>query len=167
MNTRTAPPPASVRPSPSHAASTRRLNPAAQMREPITIESVLKSRMIADPLHLLDCSLVSDGGAALVMTSAERARDFPKKPVYLLGVGEGHSHEHVSQALSLTTSAAKEAGERTYAMAGVGPKDIDVAELYDCFTPVVIIELEDLGFCTWALEVVYFGTGLIRGRVAY
>ena len=109
------------------------------MREPITIEDVLNSRLIADPLHLLDCSLVSDGGAALVMTSAERAPDFPKKPVYLLGVGEGHSHEHVSQALSLTTSAAKEAGERAYAMAGVGPKDIDVAELYDCFTPVVII----------------------------
>jgi acetyl-CoA acetyltransferase len=123
------------------------MNPAAQMREEITIENVLNSRMIADPLHLLDCSLVSDGGAALVMTSAERARDFPKKPVYLLGVGEGHSHEHVSQALSLTTSAAKEAGERAYAMAGVGPKDIDVAELYDCFTSVVIIELEDLGFC--------------------
>ena len=123
------------------------MNPAAQMREPITIEDVLNSRLIADPLHLLDCSLVSDGGAALVMTSAERAPDFPKKPVYLLGVGEGHSHEHVSQALSLTTSAAKEAGERAYAMAGVGPKDIDVAELYDCFTPVVIIELEDLGFC--------------------
>jgi acetyl-CoA acetyltransferase len=123
------------------------MNPAAPMREPITVENVLNSRLIADPLHLLDCSLVSDGGAALVMTSAERARDFPKKPVYLLGVGEGHSHEHVSQALSLTTSAAKEAGERTYAMAGVGPKDIDVAELYDCFTPVVIIELEDLGFC--------------------
>jgi acetyl-CoA acetyltransferase len=81
------------------------------------------------------------------MTSAERARDFRKKPVYILGAGEGHSHEHVSQAISLTTSAAKEAGERTYAMAGLGPKDVDVAELYDCFTPVVIIELEDLGFC--------------------
>jgi dephospho-CoA kinase len=64
-----------------------------------------------------------------------------------LGVGEGHSHEHVSQAQSLTTSAAKEAGERAYKMAGLGPKDMDVAELYDCFTPVVIIELEDLGFC--------------------
>ncbi|HUN57761.1 MAG TPA: hypothetical protein VMU41_06570 [Candidatus Binataceae bacterium] len=123
------------------------MNPEAQMRKPITIDDVLNSRMIADPLHLLDCSLVSDGGAAIIMTSAERARDFPKKPVYILGVGEGHSHEHVSQAISLTTSAAKEAGERTYAMAGLGPKDVDVAELYDCFTPVVIIELEDLGFC--------------------
>ena len=123
------------------------MNPAAQMRDPITIEDVLKSRLIADPLHLLDCSLVSDGGGAIIMTSAERARDFKNKPVYLLGVGEGHSHEHISQAHSFTASAAKEAGERAYAMAGLGPKDIDVAELYDCFTPVVIIELEDLGFC--------------------
>lgn len=126
-----------------HAA----MNPAAQMRKPITIADVLNSRMISDPLHLLDCSLVSDGGAAIVMTSAERARDFPQRPVYLLGAGEGHMHEHLSQALSLTTSAAKESGERAYAMAGLGPKDIDLAELYDCFTPVVIIELEDLGFC--------------------
>ncbi len=123
------------------------MNPAAQMRTPITVEDVLNSKIIAAPLHLLDCSLVSDGGAAIIMTSAERAKDFKKKPVYMLGVGEGHSHEHISQARSLTTSAAKEAGERTYAMAGLGPKDIDVAELYDCFTPVVIVELEDLGFC--------------------
>ncbi|MBE3603222.1 thiolase family protein [bacterium] len=123
------------------------MNPAAQMRKPITIADVLNSRMISDPLHLLDCSLVSDGGAAIVMTSAERTRDLPRRPVYLLGAGEGHSHEHLSQALSLTTSAAKESGERAYAMAGLGPKDVDVAELYDCFTPVVIIELEDLGFC--------------------
>jgi acetyl-CoA acetyltransferase len=123
------------------------LNPAAQMRKPISIEDVLASRMIADPLHLLDCSLVSDGGAAFIMTSAERAHDFKQKPVYLLGVGEGHSHEHVSQALNLTSSAAKQAGGRAYAMAGLGPKEVDLAELYDCFTPVVIIELEDLGFC--------------------
>jgi acetyl-CoA acetyltransferase len=126
-----------------HAA----LNPAAQMRTPISIADVLASRMIADPLHLLDCSLVSDGGAAFIMTSAERAGDFKQQPVYLLGVGEGHSHEHVTQALSLTTSAAKQAGERAYAMAGLKPSDVDVAQLYDCFTPVVIIELEDLGFC--------------------
>jgi acetyl-CoA acetyltransferase len=123
------------------------MNPAAQMRKPITVDDVLNSRMIADPLHLLDCSLVSDGGAAIIMTSAERTRDFKTRPVYMLGTGEGHSHEHISQARSLTTSAAKEAGARAFAMAGLTPKDIDVAELYDCFTPVVIIELEDLGFC--------------------
>ncbi len=123
------------------------LNPAAQMRDPITVDDVLNSKMIADPLHLLDCSVVSDGGAAIIMTAAERAKDFRPQPVYVLGIGEGHSHEHISQARNLTTSAAKEAGERTYAMAGLGPQDIDVAELYDCFTPVVLVELEDLGFC--------------------
>jgi acetyl-CoA acetyltransferase len=123
------------------------LHPGAQMRDPITIEDVLASRLIADPLRLLDCSLVSDGGAAIVLTSAERAKDFPHPPVYLLGAGEGHGHEHVSQALSLTSSFARQAGERAYAMAGLGPKDMDFVELYDCFTPVVLLELEDLGFC--------------------
>jgi acetyl-CoA acetyltransferase len=108
---------------------------------------VLASRLVADPLHLLDCSLVSDGGAAIVVTSAARARDFPHRPVWLLGVGEGHSHEHISQARSLTTSAAVESGRRAYAMAGLGSRDVDFAQLYDCFTPVVLIELEDLGFC--------------------
>lgn len=123
------------------------LNPSAQMREPITVEDVVESRMIADPLHLLDCSLVSDGGSAIVMTSAERAAEFPHPPVYLLGVGEGHGHEHISQAQSLTTSAAVESGQRAYDMAGLGPADMDFAQLYDCFTPTVLVELEDLGFC--------------------
>jgi acetyl-CoA acetyltransferase len=123
------------------------LHPGAQMREPITVEDVMASRMIADPLRLLDCSLVSDGGAAIVLTSAERAKDFPHQPVYLLGAGEGHGHEHISQAHSLTTSAARLSGERAYAMAGLGPSDMDLVQVYDCFTPVVLIELEDLGFC--------------------
>lgn len=122
-------------------------NPAAQKREPISVDDVLDSRMIADPLHLLDCSLVSDGGAAIVMTSAERARDLPQQAVYLLGAGEGHGHEHISQAHSLTTSAARESGRRAYAMAGLSPADMDFAQLYDCFTPTVLVELEDLGFC--------------------
>jgi acetyl-CoA acetyltransferase len=126
-----------------HAA----LNPAAQMRDPISVEDVLNSRMIADPLHLLECSLVSDGGAAIVLTAADRAADFRHDPVYILGAGEGHSHEHISQARSLTTSAAVASGREAYAMAGLGPEDIDLVELYDCFTPVVLIELEDLGFC--------------------
>jgi acetyl-CoA acetyltransferase len=132
------------------AVSTRQhaaLNPAAQMRDLITVEDVLASRMIADPLHLLDCSLVSDGGSAIVMCSAERAADLPHDPVYILGAGEGHSHEHISAARSLTTSAAKEAGERAYNMSGLKPSDMDFAQLYDCFTPTVLVELEDLGFC--------------------
>lgn len=126
-----------------HAA----LNPAAEKRDRITVDDVLASRMIADPLHLLDCSLVSDGGSAVVVTSAERARDFAQPPVYLLGAGEGHSHEHISQARSLVESAAVGSGRQAYAMAGLGPSDVDFAELYDCFTPVVLVELEDLGFC--------------------
>lgn len=127
----------------AHAA----LHPGAQMRQPLTVDEVLASRLIADPLRLLDCSLVSDGGAAVVLTSAERALDRPHPPVYLLGAGEGHGHEHISQAEDLTSSHARHAGQRAYAMAGLGPKDMDLVELYDCFTPVVLIELEDLGFC--------------------
>ncbi len=130
-----------------HARQHAVRNPAAQMRDPITIDDVLNSRMIADPLHLLDCSLVSDGGAAVILTSAERAGDFPHHPVYILGAGEGHSHEHISQARSLTTSAAVASGRSAFEMAGLSPADIDVAGIYDCFTPVVLIELEDLGFC--------------------
>lgn len=130
-----------------HARRHAGRNPAAQMRDPISVDDVLASRMIADPLHLLDCSLVSDGGAAVILTSAERAADFPHRPVYILGAGEGHSHEHISQARSLTTSAAVASGRLAFDMAGLHPADIDVAGIYDCFTPVVLIELEDLGFC--------------------
>ena len=122
-------------------------NPTAQMQDPISVEDVLASRLIADPLHLLDCSLVSDGGSAIVVTSAERAKDYPHKPVYLLGSGEGHSHEHVSQAADLTTSAALASGQAAFRQAGLKPADMDLAQVYDCFTPTVLIQLEDLGFC--------------------
>ncbi|MEP5764185.1 MAG: thiolase family protein [Halieaceae bacterium] len=142
----------------AHAAR----NPTAQMREPISVDDVLASRMIADPLHLLDCSLVSDGGSAVIVTSAERARDLPQPPVYLLGVGEGHSHEHISQAASLTTSAARESGQLAYAMAGLGPSDMDFAQLYDCFTPTVLVELEDLGFCDKGEGGAYLQTGVTK-----
>lgn len=126
-----------------HAA----LNPTAQMQKPISVDDVMSSRLIADPLHLLDCSLVSDGGSAVILTSAERAGDFPHHPVYLLGAGEGYGHEHISQAQSLTTSAAVHSGQRAFEMAGLEAKDMDFAQLYDCFTPTVLVELEDLGFC--------------------
>lgn len=123
------------------------LNPKAQMREPITIQDVLNSKMISTPLHILDCALVSDGGGAVIVTTAERARDLKKPPIYLLGAGEGHTHENISQAPNLTTFGCKTSGEIAFRMAGLTPKDIDVAELYDCFTITVLIELEDLGFC--------------------
>ncbi len=123
------------------------LHPGAQKRDVITVEDVLSSKMISDPLHLLDCSLVSDGGAAVVMTSAERAKSARKTPIYVLGFGEGHRHEHLSQAWSFTESGAVESGRRAYEMSGYGPQDMNVAALYDCFTPVVLVELEDLGFC--------------------
>jgi acetyl-CoA acetyltransferase len=124
-----------------------RLHPGAQMRQPITVADVLASKSVAEPLHLLDCALISDGGAAIVLTSAARARDLNAKPVYLLGVGEAHQHEHVSQAIDLTATAAAESGAQAFAMAQCSPGDMDVAMLYDPFTPVVVMFLEDLGFC--------------------
>ncbi len=125
-----------------HAA----MHPGAHCRDPITVADVLRSKMIADPLHLLDCCLISDGAGALVVTSAERAKRAPNPPVRLLGFGEGHSHEHIFAAPSLTRSGAEDSGQRAYRMAGLGPEDVDVALLYDCFTITVLVELEDLGF---------------------
>lgn len=123
------------------------LHPGAQMREPLTVADVLASKWVAEPLHLLDCALISDGGAAIVLTSAERAADLRTKPVYALGFGEAHQHEHVTQATSLTETAATDSGAQAFAMAGVAPDDIDQAMLYDAFTPNVVMFLEDLGFC--------------------
>lgn len=126
-----------------HAA----MHPCAQETKPITVEEVLASKMISTPLHQLDCSLVSDGGGAMVMTRADRARDLAKPPVTLLGAGEMHLNEFVCQAENLTTCGAKFSGEQAYKMAGMSPSDIGLAMLYDCFTITVLIELEDLGFC--------------------
>jgi len=123
------------------------LNPAAEMRDPITVDDVMNSRVVADPLHALDCSLWSDGGGAVVVVAAERAKDFPNKPVFFLGCGEAHWHEHFFHARSLTTTAASESGPRALEMAELALSDMDFAQVYDCFTPVVLMELEDLGFC--------------------
>jgi acetyl-CoA acetyltransferase len=124
-----------------------RRKPGAQMTAPLTVDEVLASKPITTPYHMLDCALVSDGGAALVLTTAERARDLRKKPVYLLGGGESYTHEHLFCAGSLTTTGARISSGKAYAMAGIGPADIDVAGVYDCFTGTVIMMLEDLGFC--------------------
>ncbi len=124
-----------------------KLNPKAFKRGDLTVEDVLASRMISSPLSLLDCCLVTDGGGALVVTSAERAKDLRKAPVYLLGAAEAHWHRNISQMPDLTLTAAAESGPRAYTMAGVGAEDIDVAMLYDAFTINTILSLEDLGFC--------------------
>jgi acetyl-CoA acetyltransferase len=123
------------------------LNPAAHKRDPITVDDVLASRMISSPLHVLDCAVVSDGAAALIVTTADRARDLKKRPVHLLGSGMGVRHGHIGEALDPTTTGAVESGRSAFAAAGLTPADVDVAELYDCFSITVLIELEDLGFC--------------------
>ncbi|HEY8467007.1 MAG TPA: acetyl-CoA acetyltransferase [Solirubrobacterales bacterium] len=132
------------------AVSARRwaqLNPKAFKRDDLTVEDVMESRVICSPIRALDCCLVTDGGGAVIMTSAERAADGPHPPVYLLGAAEAISHDNISTMPDLTVTAAKESGERAYAMAGLGPSDIDVVQLYDAFTINVVLFLEDLGFC--------------------
>ncbi|MHA6730200.1 thiolase C-terminal domain-containing protein [Devosia sp. A369] len=122
-----------------------RLHPNAHVRDPLTIEDVLNSKPISDPLHLYDCCLISDAGGAFIVTTPERARNLPGKPVYLAGIGEAHTHEHLISAPSLTEFGAVHSGRQAYDMAGLGPSDMDVAMLYDCFSIVPIIEIEELG----------------------
>jgi len=123
------------------------LNPNAHKRDPITIADVLGSRMISSPLHIFDCAIVSDGAAAAIVTTADRAADMKKRPVHLLGQGYGLRHGHIGDHKHLTTTGAVDSGRDAFALAGVERADIDVAQIYDCFTITVIVELEDLGFC--------------------
>jgi acetyl-CoA acetyltransferase len=124
-----------------------KLNPKAFMRDDLSVEDVLSSRMVSSPLSVLDCCLVTDGGGAVLVTSAGRARDLRKPPVYLLGAGEAHWHRNISQMPDLTVSAAADSGPRAYEMARLGPSAVDVAMLYDAFTINTVLFLEDLGFC--------------------
>lgn len=127
-----------------HAAAT----PGAQMTAQITVEDVLTSPAVTTPYHRLDCSLISDGGAAFVLVSAEEAHAMGvEDPIYLLGAGECYTHEHIFLMPSLTSTGAAESGRLAHEMAGYGPADMDVAGVYDCFTGTVIMALEDLGFC--------------------
>jgi acetyl-CoA acetyltransferase len=123
------------------------LNPLAYARDPLSIEQVLASRLVSDPLSVLDCCLVTDGGGALVLVRSERAKDFPKPPVYVLGAAAATWHRQIGSMPDLTVTAAAESGPRAFAMAGLAPKDVDVLELYDAFTINTLLFLEDLGFC--------------------
>jgi acetyl-CoA acetyltransferase len=123
------------------------LNPVAFVRDELTIADVMDSRVISSPLRALDCCLVTDGGGAVVLTTAERARDLPRRPVFVLGAGEAQYHKSISQMPELTTTAAVDSGARAYEMARLGPADVDVLQCYDAFTINTILFLEDLGFC--------------------
>lgn len=123
------------------------LNPLAMHRDPITVADVVGSRLICDPLHKLDCCIVTDGGGAVLLTTEDRARDLRRPPVWVLGTGEAHSHETVAGWPDMTHLAAYESGRLAYARARLGPEDVDVVELYDSYTITVLLQLEALGFC--------------------
>lgn len=123
------------------------LNPEAYKRDPLTLEDYLGSRMVSDPLSVLDCCLVTDGAAAVVMTRADRARDLKKAPISVLGAAQETHHREIGWLDDLTVTAAARSGARAYERAGVGPSDMDVVQLYDAFTINTILFLEDLGFC--------------------
>lgn len=133
------------------AVSTRQWamkNPNARFQEPLSIEEVLASPMVATPLRRLDCCLVTDGAGAVVLTSAERAKHLKQKPVYVLGVGTAHDHSMmISQMPDICTTPGVISGQQAFKMAGVTPKDVNVLETYDSFTITVALALEDLGFC--------------------
>lgn len=132
------------------AVSTRQwatMNPKARYQEPITVQDVLDSPMQTSPLHLLDCCLVTDGAGAFVLTSAERARELAKPPVYVLGAATCHDHSMISQMPDLTVTPGAVSGPAAFGMAGIKPGDVDLLMGYDSFTITALLHLEDLGFC--------------------
>jgi acetyl-CoA acetyltransferase len=128
--------------------------PDAYYRDPITIEDVLNSPMVWDPLTKLHCCIRSDGGGAVVLTSEERAKDCAKAPVWILGTGEAVSHATMSEWDDFTESPCVRSGELAFERAGVSREDIDTVQVYDAFTPMVILTLEGLGFCKKAARAV-------------
>jgi len=132
------------------AVSTRQwaaMNPRARYRTPLSVADVLASPLQCEPLHLLDCCLVTDGAGAFVMTSADRAGDLRRPPVYVLGAGTCHDHMMISQMPDLTLTPGAVSGAQAFAMAGIKPGDVDVLMSYDSFTITALLHLEDLGFC--------------------
>ncbi len=124
-----------------------RLNPEAFMRDPLSIDDVLAARRVSDPLSVRDCCLVTDGGGACVLVRADRARHLPKKPVYVLGNATAIWNRQISSMPDVTVTAASQSGREAFAMAGLKPADMHVAQLYDAFTINTLLFLEDLGFC--------------------
>lgn len=123
------------------------LNPRAQFRTPITIEDHQRSPWVVEPLRLLDCCPVHDGGRALIVTTAERARQLRQRPVFIMGFGQGHPFGDPLRRKRLTVTGAVQSGKTAFAMAGTSPADVDMCCIYDAFSFVVPLQLEDLGFC--------------------
>ena len=123
------------------------LNPKAWKRDPLTVEDVLESRLICEPLRRLDCCLITDGGGVVILSNKERARDARKKPIRVLGAGESQTRWNLSQAADITVTAGVVSGREALGMAGISPQDVDFLQPYDSFTITVLTALEDLGFC--------------------
>ena len=138
------------------------LHPNAHMKKPLSAQQVMDAKPIADPFTMLDCCLISDAGGAIIVTSPERARDLDAQPVYLHGIGEHHTHEHLMCAPSLTEFGARESSRIAYDMAGLGPEDMDFAELYDCFSIVPVLELEELGLGRTGEGIAHWTSGAAR-----
>lgn len=136
-------------------------NPRAHLRDEISVDDVLNSGFLAEPMHKLECCLVTDGAGAIVVTSAARARDLEKAPVYVLGAASAASHTMISQMPDLTVTPGAVSGPAAFAQAGLTPGEIDVVELYDSFTITVLLALEDLGFCAKGEGGAFVGDGAL------
>jgi acetyl-CoA C-acetyltransferase len=145
-----------------------RLNPLAHMQKEVTLEKALSSFMVAHPLRLFDCSLITDGSASILLASEEKAREVTRKPVWMVGLGLATDTMALGERKTLTSlKAAQEAAKKAYEMAGVRPSDVDVATVHDCFTIAEIVAYEDLGFCNkgdgWKL--IEEGATYLDGRI--
>ncbi|MBK5288587.1 MAG: acetyl-CoA acetyltransferase [Acidimicrobiia bacterium] len=137
-------------------------NPHAMYRDLITVDDVLGSKLVADPLHKLDCCVVSDGGCALILTTEERARDLGRPLVYVRGAAAGMTHHSIQGMPDLTVTAGAVTGPKAFAEAGIGPSDVDTFQMYDSFTYTVLVCLEDLGFAPKGEGGAFAASGALR-----
>jgi acetyl-CoA acetyltransferase len=137
-------------------------NPDAVMKKPLTVEDYMAARIIVDPFGLNDCSLMSDGAGAVIVTSAERARSLKSRPVLIKGFATFNNTKGWYIDDHMVTTSGEESGQRAYRMAGLGPKDIDTVQLYDCFTYMVLAQLEDYGFCKKGEGGAFARSGALR-----
>jgi acetyl-CoA acetyltransferase len=137
-------------------------NPDAQMKKPLSIEQYHEAKQIVSPFGMFDCSLRSDGAGAVIVTSRERARDLRQPAVPIKGFGSFNNLRGWFADDNMVTTAAKKSGEAAYAMAGIGPEDVDTAQIYDCFTYMVLTQLEDYGFCKKGEGGDFVASGALR-----